>query len=110
PDNWKSLDYIDENKIADVARRTVASNPFVDPTQHFMKNSFGLARTEESIRAQPDFRFYPAKVQRQWLDFYKRNRFLNTVPLEKRARWIALRDKLIKAIYDAGGKILAGSD
>jgi len=60
PDNWKSLDYIDENKIADVARRTVASNPFVDPTQHFMKNSFGLARTEESIRAQPDFRFYPA--------------------------------------------------
>jgi len=110
PDNWKSLDYIDENKIADVARKTVASNPFVDPTQHFMKNSFGLARTEESIRAQPDFRFYPAKVQRQWLDFYKRNRFLNTVPLEKRARWIALRDKLIKAIYDAGGKILAGSD
>ena len=85
PDNWKSLDYIDENKIAEVARKTVASNPFVDPTQHFMKNSFGLARTEESIRAQPDFRFYPAKVQRQWLDFYKRNRFLNTVPLEKRA-------------------------
>ncbi len=110
PDNWKSLDYIDENKIADVARKTVASNPFVDPTQHFMKNTFGLARTEESIRAQPDFRFYPAKVQRQWLDFYKRNRFLNTVPLDKRARWVALREKLIKAIYEAGGKILAGSD
>ena len=110
PDNWKSLDYIDENKIADVARKTVASNPFVDPTQHFMKNSFGLARSEESTRAQPDFKFYPAKTQRQWLDFYKRNRFLNTVSLEQRARWIALRDKLIKSIYDAGGKILAGSD
>jgi hypothetical protein len=83
PDNWKSLDYIDENKIADVARKTIASNPFVDPTQHFMKNSFGLARTEESIRAQPDFRFYPAKVQRQWLDFYKRNRFLTYCPARK---------------------------
>jgi imidazolonepropionase-like amidohydrolase len=110
PDNWKSFDYIDESKIADVARKTVASNPFVDPTQHFMKNTFGRARSEESIRAQPDFRFYPAKVQRQWLDFYKRNRFLNTVSLEQRARWIALRDKMIKAIYDAGGKIMAGSD
>jgi imidazolonepropionase-like amidohydrolase len=110
PDNWKSLDYIDENKIADVARKTVASNPFVDPTQHFMKNTFGLARSEESIRAQPDFKFYPAKVQQRWLDFYKKNKFLNTVSLEKRARWIELRNKLIKAIYDAGGKLLAGSD
>src|SRR5687768_2246266 len=54
PENWKSLDYIDESKIADVARKTVASNPYSNPTQHFMKNTFALPRTEESIRAQPD--------------------------------------------------------
>jgi imidazolonepropionase-like amidohydrolase len=110
PDSWKSLDYIDESKIPDVARKTVASNPFVDPTQHFMKNTFGRLRTEEEIRAQPDFKYYPAKVQQQWLDFYKRNRFINTVALDKRARWVEIRNKLIKAIYDAGGKILVGSD
>lgn len=110
PDNWKSFDYMDESKIPEIARKTVASNPFVNPTHHFMKNSFGRLRTEEEIRAQPDFRFYPAKVQQQWLDFYKRNRFINTVPVEKRARWIELREKLIKAINDAGGKIMAGSD
>lgn len=110
PDNWKSFDYMDETKIAEIARRTVESNPFVDPTQHFMKNTFGRLRTEEEIRAQPDFKFYPPKVQQQWLDFYKRNKFINSVPLEKRARWVALREKLIKAIYDAGGKIMAGSD
>lgn len=109
-DNWKSLDYIDESKIADVARKTVAANPFVNPTQHFMKNTFGVARSEESIRAQPEFRFYPPKVQNQWLEFYKRNRFINSVPLDKRARWVELRNKLIKAIHDAGGKIMAGSD
>ncbi|MGB7209721.1 MAG: amidohydrolase family protein [Pyrinomonadaceae bacterium] len=110
PDNWKSFDYVDENKIAEVAKKTVASNPFVNPTQHFMKNSFGRLRTEDEIRAQPDFKFYPPKVQQQWLDFYKRNRMLNTVPLDKRARWVELREKLIKAIHDAGGKIMAGSD
>lgn len=110
PENWKSFDYMDENRIAEIARKTVAANPFVDPTHHFMKNSFGRARSEESIRAQPDFKFYPAKVQQQWLDFYKRNRMLNTVPIEKRARWIELREKLIKAIHDAGGKIMTGSD
>src|SRR5688500_14946558 len=110
PDNWKSFDYMDESKIAEIARNTVASNPFVDPTHHFMKNSFGRARSAESIHAQPDFRFYPAKVQQQWLDFYKTNRIINTVPREQRARWVQLREKLIKAIYDAGGRIMTGSD
>ncbi len=110
PDNWKSFDHMDESRIPEIARKTVESNKYVNPTQHFMKNTFGLARSEESIRAQPDFRFYPEKVQAQWLDFYKKNRFLNTVPLEKRARWIDLRDKLIVAIHNAGGKIMAGSD
>lgn len=110
PENWKSFDFIDESKIPEVARKTVASNPYVNPTHHFMKNSFGRLRTEDEIRKQPDFRFYPAKVQRQWLDFYKKNRFINTVPLEKRARWIKLREQLIKAIYDAGGRIMTGSD
>ncbi|MBX7055241.1 MAG: amidohydrolase family protein [Pyrinomonadaceae bacterium] len=110
PDNWKSFDYMDETKIAEIARKTVASNPYVDPTQHFMKNTFGRLRTEEEIRVQPDFRFYPPKVQQQWLDFYKKNKFINTVSLERRARWVALREKLIKAIYEAGGKIMTGSD
>jgi imidazolonepropionase-like amidohydrolase len=49
-------------------------------------------------------------VQQQWLDFYKKNRFLNTVPVEKRERWITIRNKMIRAIHDAGGKIMAGSD
>lgn len=109
PENWKSIDYLDETKITDVARKTVASNPFVNPTQHFMKNSFGLPRSEESIRAQPDFKFYPTKVQQQWLDYYKKAK-LFTVPAEKRARWVELRNRLIKEIYDVGGKIMAGSD
>lgn len=110
PKNWESLDYIDESKIPDLAKRTVAANPFVNPTQHFMKDAFGLPRSEESIRAQPDFKFYPKSVQERWLNFYKRNRFINQVSLEKRARWVEIRNKLIKAIYDAGGRIMAGSD
>lgn len=110
PDNWKSFDHMDESKIPEIARKTVESNPFVDPTHHFMKNSFGRLRTEEEMRAQPDFKFYPAKVQQTWFDFYKRNRMLNTVPVEKRKRWVEIREKFIKAIHDAGGKLMVGSD
>lgn len=109
-DNWKSFDYMDESRIPEIARKTVESNPFVNPTQHFMKNTFGRLRTEDEIRVQPDFRFYPAKVQQQWLDFYRRNKFLNTISLEQRSRWVELRNKLIRAIHEADGKIMAGSD
>ena len=87
-------------------RAAGGGNPFVDPTQHFMKNSFGLPRSEESIRAQAEFKFYPKAVQEQWLNFYKKNRFINEVSYEKRARWIELRNKIIKAIYEAGGATL----
>lgn len=110
PKNWESLDYIDEAKIPVVAKRTVESNPFVNPTQHFMKNSFGLPRSEESIKAQPDFRFYPKEVQDRYLGFYKRSRMINQVSAERKAKWVATRDKMIKAIHDAGGKLMAGSD
>ena len=109
PKNWESLDYVDEKKIAEIARQTVAANPFVDPTQHFMKNTFGLPRTEESIRAQPDFKFYPTKVQDGFINFYKKHRLFQ-IPAEKRARWVEIRNKIIKAIYAAGGKIMTGSD
>lgn len=108
--NWESFDFIDESKIPELARRTVEANPFVNPTQHFMKNAFGLPRSEESIRAQPDFKFYPKSVQESFFNFYKKAKLFSEVPLEKRARWIQIRDKIIKAIYDAGGKIMTGSD
>ncbi|MBX3243124.1 MAG: amidohydrolase family protein [Acidobacteria bacterium] len=110
PKNWESLDHIDEAKIPLVAKRSVEANPFSNPTQHFFKNSFGLPRSEESIRAQPDFRFYPEKVQLQWLNWYKRAAVITRVPAERKAKWIDARNKLIKAIHDAGGKLMAGSD
>jgi imidazolonepropionase-like amidohydrolase/pimeloyl-ACP methyl ester carboxylesterase len=109
PKNWESIDYVDENKIAKVAKSTVEANPYVDPTQHFMKNTFGLPRSEESIRAQPDFKFYPKKNQDFYINYMKRTP-LNQVSWEKRARWVEIKNKLIKAIYDAGGKIMVGSD
>ncbi|MDI1241714.1 MAG: amidohydrolase family protein [bacterium] len=110
PKNWESIDFIDECKIAVVAKKSVEANPFSDPTQHFFKNTFALPRSEESIRAQPDFKFYPKKVQDQWLSWYKRAALITQVSLERKAKWIDARNKLIKAIHDNGGKLMTGSD
>lgn len=110
PKNWESIDFIDEGKIAIVAKRSVEANPFSNPTQHFFKNTFALPRSEESMRAQPDFRFYPKKVQDQWIGWYKRSPLINQVSAERKLKWIDARNKLIKAIHDAGGKLMTGSD
>ncbi|HET6892147.1 MAG TPA: amidohydrolase family protein, partial [Pyrinomonadaceae bacterium] len=45
PKNWESLDYIDESKIPELARLTVQSNPFVTPTLHLFKFTFGKGRS-----------------------------------------------------------------
>jgi imidazolonepropionase-like amidohydrolase len=109
PKSWESLDYIDESKIPEVARATVESNPFSTPTLTLFKYTFGIGRTEESIRAQPDIRFYPQKTIDFWLGVNKRYWATAASP-ERRARYVAIRNKITKAIYDAGGKIMAGSD
>jgi cytosine/adenosine deaminase-related metal-dependent hydrolase len=109
PKNWESLDVLDESKIPEIARATVRANPFSVPTQYFFKSTFGIGRTEESIRAQTDIRFYPPKTVDMWVGHSKKYLAQAASP-ERRAKYVAVRNKLIKAIHDAGGKILAGSD
>lgn len=113
PKNWESIDYLDESKIPEIARATVQSNPFCTPTLTLFKYTFGIGRTEASIRAQPDARFYPPKVIDFWLGVNKR--YWDTVgaapkSAERHARYVEIRNKIVRAIYAAGGKIMAGSD
>lgn len=109
PKNWESLDHLDESKIPELARLTVQSNPFLTPTLHLFKFTFGKGRTEESFKAQPDLRFYPQKIVDLWMGVSKK--YLATAaPLEKREKYIRIRDKIVKAIHDAGGHVMAGSD
>jgi imidazolonepropionase-like amidohydrolase len=109
PKNWESLDYLDENRIPELAKATVQSNPFCVPTMTLFKYTVGIGRTEESIRAQADIRFYPPKVIDMWLGVNKRL-WATRASAERRAKYVAVRDKIVRAIHDAGGKIMAGSD
>ncbi len=109
PESWLSLDHIDENKIPEIARATVRANPFSSPTLTLFKYTFGIGRTEEAIKAQPDIRFYPQKTIDFWLGVNKRY-WATAASAERRAKYVSIRNRLVKAIHDAGGKIMAGSD
>ena len=109
PESWISLDHIDEKKIPEIARASVQANPFTTPTLTLFKYTFGIGRSEAEINAQPDIRFYPEKIKDLWLGVNKRY-WANAASPERRARYVSIRNRLVTAIHDAGGKILAGSD
>ena len=106
---WESLDVLDEKQIPALAAESVRANPFSCPTLTFLKSSFGTGSTDEQVKSRPGYRFYPPKM-REEMD-QPRHRFWQNPPTaERRAKYVDYRNKITKAIHDAGGKILAGSD
>lgn len=107
--NWESLDYIDEAKIADLARATVEAGVWNTPTLAFLNSSFGTGRSDRQIAESPDYGFVSAEVREELLrgrDVY----WSNPPPEERRLRYVELRNRLTRALYDAGAKLMAGSD
>jgi imidazolonepropionase-like amidohydrolase len=109
PRAWESLDVLDEKQIPALAAESVKANPFSCPTLTFLKSSFGTGSTDEQVKARAGYRFYPPKI-REEMD-QPRHRFWQNPPsAARRAKYVDYRNKITKAIHDAGGKILAGSD
>jgi imidazolonepropionase-like amidohydrolase len=107
--NWESMDYIDENKIQQVAKATVKAGVWSCPTLTFLKLAFGTGQTDEEIQTRPDYRFIPQKLRDEMAG--PRQHFWQAPPTaERRQKYVSVRNKLVKALYDAGGKIMAGSD
>ncbi|HEV2861408.1 MAG TPA: amidohydrolase family protein [Pyrinomonadaceae bacterium] len=107
--NWESLDYVDDRKVEEVARATAAAGVYTCPTLTFFKQTFAVEPTEEEVRARPDYRYFPAALRESRHAALKR--FWTEPPTaERRRRYQAVRDRLVKAIHDAGGKVMAGSD
>lgn len=107
--NWESLDYVDDRKVAEIARATAEAGVYTCPTLTFFKLSFAVEQSDDEIRARPDFRFYPEPMREPLLAAHRR--FWTGPPTPaRRQTYMRVRNQLVKSIHDAGGKIMAGSD
>ena len=111
--NWKSLDYIDDTKLARLAGATARAGAWSSPTLNVFNTAFAGKETDAAIRGRPDWNMIPPSVREPYLRARERywapaNDSVRTAA--RRARYIEVRNKLVKAIHDSGGKILAGSD
>ena len=109
PANWESLDWLSDAKIDSVARETARAGVWNSPTLTFFKLAFGVGQPEDEVRARPDFAVIPDSLARPMWE--ARAYFWDNPPSEaRRRRYVEARDRLVRSIWQAGGRILAGSD
>ncbi len=109
PDNWRSLDYIDDRKLDALAGATARHGIWSTPTLNVFNQAFAIGMTDAEIRARPDWQMMPAA----WRELYLGARtkyWAKPAEERRRKRYVEVRNRLVKAIVDSGGKLLAGSD
>ena len=109
PKYWESLDYIDDTKVERIAGETARSGTFTCPTLTVFKKAFALGQSDEEIRSRPDWNLMPPEDRKLYLG--AREKYWAQAASEpRRMRYVEVRNRLVKAIADSGGKIMTGSD
>jgi imidazolonepropionase-like amidohydrolase len=109
PKNWESLDWIDETKVDRLAGETARAGIYTCPTLTVFKKAFALGQSEDEIRSRPDWTIMPAELRKLYLGAREKY-WGQAASEERRMRYVEVRNRLVKAIADSGGKIMAGSD
>jgi imidazolonepropionase-like amidohydrolase len=113
PRNWVSLDYIDDRKLDAIAGATARAGVWSSPTLNVFNTAFAIGESDSLIRARPDWRLMPAAMRTGYLGAKERYWAPATAEFRteaRRKRYVDVRNRLVKAIHDSGGKVLAGSD
>lgn len=111
--NWVSLDHVDDRKIDSLAGVTARAGVFVGPTQNVFNTAFGIGETRAQLEDRPDWRFWPPRMRQGYLNAH--TRYWDPARAgerteARRRRYVEVRNRLVKAIQDSGGKLIAGSD
>ena len=98
---------VDENRIPALAAQTKAANVWNVPTQILLENWYG-PDSAETMQQWPEMQYVRPAEAAQWIATKRNND--GAVSAKDRARFIAVRRRVIKALQDAGAGLLLGSD
>ena len=101
------MSHIDESRIAALAAETKAAGVWNVPTQILLENWYG-PDPAETMQKRAEMQYVRASEAAQWVATKRSNDA--SVSAQDRARFIAVRRRLIKALQDAGAGLLLGSD
>ena len=98
---------VDENRIPALAAQTKAANVWNVPTQILLENWYG-PDSADTMQKWPEMQYVRPAETAQWIATKRNNDA--AVSAKDRARFIAIRRRVIKALQDAGAGLLLGSD
>jgi imidazolonepropionase-like amidohydrolase len=110
---WRSLDFIDDAKIARVAGMTARSGAVIGPTQNVFNTAFAKGESDSTIRSRPDWETWPPALRDGYMR--SRTRYWSAASQthrteQRRKRFVDVRNRMLKALHDSGATIIAGSD
>lgn len=110
---WKSIDFIDDSKIAPLAGAVARSGIWSTPTLALFNTVFAAGETDAEIRARPDWALIPSDFRNAIMgarSHYWTEAAAQVRTEARRKRYVEFRYKVVKALSDSGAHILAGSD
>jgi hypothetical protein len=101
------VDHVDESRLPSLVAATRAAGTWNVPTQILLEHWYG-PEDPDTMRKWPEMRYAnPAEVD-QWVA--TKRKFTEAYSADHRARYLALRRRIIKALHDGGAGLLLGSD
>ena len=105
---WKLVENVDEDKIPEVVEATHGAGAYVVPTMVLWETFFGGKSSEELHAERPWVRHVPLQMVERW--GRRQNRLAKEIDGAAGGRVIELRREILTALYEAGVKILLGTD
>ena len=97
---------VDEARLDDIIRMTIEHDVHVVPTMYLWRNLYGTPDPDDMLR-QPEMRYVSPQTRAGWR---QRAESGGRGAPEDVALYLALRDRILKALSDAGAGILMGTD
>jgi len=104
----KAVELVDEKRIPELARRARAVGAWNVPTLALWQTFFG-GEPAEAFLGWPELKYVPKSMVDQWAQARK-NQIANFPPAEEGRRVLGVRDRVLKALVDAGAGVVLGSD
>ena len=106
---YNFTDLADTSRISQLVQRTIDMGVWVVPTQSLLERIFSTA-TGESMAEQSEMRYISSKTLENWIE--RKNQMLENPEYSRNRseKFIEIRRRLIKELFDQGAGIALGSD
>ena len=104
----KVVELADEGRIPELARRAREVGAWNVPTLALWQTFFSGQRSQAYV-GRPEMKYVPKSMLDQWVRT-RDGQVANFPPAEEGRRVLAVRDRVLKALVDAGAGVVLGSD